>query len=110
VVSVTSTAVIDDRVDSGLSGDDTFHFSGGRQEARFGDYNGDDTVWQFSTFASNRTSADKLNFIGLEAEDIVAQEVSGNTEFSITQADGSVNKVTVMNTTGMVFGTDWIIT
>jgi hypothetical protein len=104
-VKVSSAAIIDDRVSSGTSGDDTYDIgTGARQEIRFGTNNGNDTVKNYS-LGEGTIHPDVLDFsaAGIDASTVTVSETGGNTVFRI---NGS-STVTVEGVTGLEFGKHW---
>jgi hypothetical protein len=105
-ITVGSAAIIDDRVATGTSGDDTYDFGTGlgKQELRFGANNGNDIVKNYGV-GDGTVLPDVLNFAaaGIQASNVIVTEASGNTVFTI---DGT-STVTVEGVTGLQFGTSW---
>jgi Ca2+-binding RTX toxin-like protein len=110
-ITVGSAVTIDDRVTSGLSGDDTYDLgtNAARQTVQFWVNNGNDTILNYSHgVAAGTSQPDMINFAsaGIQASNVTVTENGGDTVFTISQG-GSTGTVTVKGVTGLVFGTHW---
>jgi hypothetical protein len=93
-VNAYSGVVINDRVTSGLSGDDAYNLGPGVQHLRFYDQFGHDTITNFEA------GVDKLHFMeGVTAADVTMTKIGADTLVAVLQNDGSTDTITVKGTT-----------